>query len=54
MKYINPEMKINMFECESVATQASATPEYVAGLETVENKQIVNLGELTKVTQFVF
>ena len=54
MKYINPEMKINMFECESVATQASATPEYVAGLETVDEKTIVRLDELTKVTKFVY
>ena len=55
MKYINPEMKINMFECESVATEASAiTPEYVKELENVENKKIVRLDELTKVTKFVY
>ena len=55
MKYINPEMKINMFECESVATQASAvTPDYVTDLENVGNKTIVKLSELTKVTKFVY
>ncbi len=56
MKYINPEIKINMFECEAVATQASAvTPnEYVTELQDVENKTIVNLNKLSKVTKFVY
>lgn len=56
MKYINPEMKINMFEIESVVTVASANPEneIVSGLDGIKDVRQVKMSELLEVTKFTF
>ena len=60
MKYINPEIKINMFELESVVTEASAVVPggngVVSGLEGVDAANIrqINMSELLEVTKFTF
>lgn len=57
MKYITPEMKISMFECESIATEPStADPNLVTGLQDMnkDNVATVDLSQMKKVTKFIY
>lgn len=57
MKYITPELKIDMFECESVITSSSSeVNEYVTYFDDISEGQRrkVRLENMKELTQFVF
>ncbi|MGN0180917.1 MAG: hypothetical protein ACI4DP_00650 [Candidatus Ornithomonoglobus sp.] len=52
--YIAPKMNINMFSAIDIVTTSGEPDNYVTALETVANKQQVNLADLKKVVEFTF
>lgn len=56
-KYAAPKMDINVFNDETVVTNSTIKPGadgYVAGLESIENKQQIARENMVEITKFIF